>query len=440
MNWTEQQRQAIEQRGKNLLVAAAAGSGKTAVLVERIKRLILEDGCPIDRMLIVTFTNAAASEMKEKIRRAVSQSIGELARQLGEAQQHSEAQQLSAAEERSGMPEELHALEEKLNFLKQQMNKLSQAQISTFHAFALEVIRKYFYIIDVEPNFKICDDAQQTLLKADAMDQLLEEQYEEDDPAFLHFLDCYSGDRNDDKFRELIDKAYTTIQSLPEPAAWLHEKVEMLRGAQDAMAPVMDFLWQMAASCLQEAEKAIGENARLAREAGMEQAVTLAEDDLHQLKTLREVMETREFDDFRQALGAFKLGTLRKNYYKPPEGSSMPPEEAEAMKNAAAARRNLAKDHVKSIRSSYFSQSAEAMAEEMALTYSDAVMTEKLVNRYGQLYSEEKKKRGLVDFSDIEHYAWEILKDEEVSGFYREKFLHIFVDEYQDSNLSLIHI
>ena len=80
MNWTEQQRQAIEQRGKNLLVAAAAGSGKTAVLVERIKRLILEDGCPIDRMLIVTFTNAAASEMKEKIRRAVSQSIGEIGR------------------------------------------------------------------------------------------------------------------------------------------------------------------------------------------------------------------------------------------------------------------------------------------------------------------------------------------------------------------------
>ncbi|MDY3239309.1 MAG: helicase-exonuclease AddAB subunit AddA [Anaerovoracaceae bacterium] len=455
MNWTEQQRQAIEQRGKNLLVAAAAGSGKTAVLVERIKRLILEDGCPIDRMLIVTFTNAAASEMKEKIRRAVSQSIGELAQQLSEAQQHSEAQQLSAAEKRSGMAEELQALEEKLNFLKQQMNKLSQAQISTFHAFALEVIRKYFYIIDVEPNFKICDDAQQTLLKADAMDQLLEEQFEEDDPAFLHFLDCYSGDRNDDKFRELIEKAYTTIQSLPEPAAWLHEKVEMLRGARtradeepgadessgaddgarDAMAPVMDFLWQMAASRLQEAEKAIGENARLAREAGMEQAVTLAEDDLHQLKTLREVMETREFDDFRQALGAFKLGTLRKNYYNPPEGSSMTPEESEAMKNAAAARRDLAKDHVKSIRTGYFSQSAEDMTEEMALTYSDAVMTEKLVNRYGQLYSEEKKKRGLVDFSDIEHYAWEILKDEEVSGFYREKFLHIFVDEYQDSNV-----
>ena len=122
MNWTEQQRQAIEERGKNLLVAAAAGSGKTAVLVERIKRLILEDGCPIDRMLIVTFTNAAASEMKEKIRRAVSQSIGELARQLSEAQQHSEAQQLSAAEKRSGIAEELQALEEKLNFLKQQMN------------------------------------------------------------------------------------------------------------------------------------------------------------------------------------------------------------------------------------------------------------------------------------------------------------------------------
>ncbi|MGN0715981.1 MAG: UvrD-helicase domain-containing protein, partial [Anaerovoracaceae bacterium] len=306
---------------------------------------------------------------------------------------------------------------------------------------------------------------QQTLLKADAMDQLLEEQFEEGDPAFLHFLDCYSGDRNDDKFRELIDKAYTTIQSLPEPAAWLHEKVEMLRGAQtgadeepgageelgadeepgadlqaddgarDSMAPVMDFLWQMAATRLQEAEAAIEENFRLAREAGMEKAITLAEDDLHQLEMLCEAMENRDFDHFREALGAFKLGTLRKNYYAPPEGSAMTPEEAEAMKNAAAARRDVAKDHVKSIRTGYFSQSAEAMAEEMALTYSDAVMTEKLVTRYGQFYTEEKKKRGLVDFSDIEHYAWEILKDEEVSEFYREKFLHIFVDEYQDSNV-----
>ena len=183
MNWTYEQAQAIELRDKNILVAAAAGSGKTAVLVERIKRLVLEDKCPIDRMLIVTFTNAAAAEMKEKIRRAISQAVEDL------------AEQAETGDRQAG---------EELMFLKQQLNLLSQAQISTFHAFALEVIRRYFYIIDVEPNFKICDDAQQVILRANAMDMLLEEQFESDDPAFLAFLDKYSGDRNENRFREMM--------------------------------------------------------------------------------------------------------------------------------------------------------------------------------------------------------------------------------------------
>ena len=209
MKWTPEQARAIELRDKNILVAAAAGSGKTAVLVERIKRLILEDKCPIDRMLIVTFTNAAASEMKEKIRRAIGQTVDELA-------EKAEAGDAQAAED--------------LNFLKVQLNLLPQAQISTFHAFALEIIRKYFYVIDVEPNFKICDDAQQVILRAEAMDALLEEQFEEGGEEFLRFLDCYSGDRNENRFREMIDHAYDTIQALPEPLLWLRDKVEMLSG------------------------------------------------------------------------------------------------------------------------------------------------------------------------------------------------------------------
>ncbi|MBR1989594.1 MAG: UvrD-helicase domain-containing protein, partial [Firmicutes bacterium] len=149
MNWTQEQARAIELRNKNILVAAAAGSGKTAVLVERIKQLILKDRCPIDRMLIVTFTNAAASEMKEKIERTIGQAIRETENK------------------------------DDLFFLKKQLDLLPTANISTFHAFALEVIRRYFYIIDVEPNFKICDGTQQTILRGQAMDQLIEERFEE---------------------------------------------------------------------------------------------------------------------------------------------------------------------------------------------------------------------------------------------------------------------
>ena len=413
MNWTYEQAQAIELRDKNILVAAAAGSGKTAVLVERIKRLVLEDKCPIDRMLIVTFTNAAAAEMKEKIRRAISQAVEDL------------AEQAETGDRQAG---------EELVFLKQQLNLLSQAQISTFHAFALEVIRRYFYIIDVEPNFKICDDAQQVILRANAMDMLLEEQFESDDPAFLAFLDKYSGDRNENRFREMMDKTYDTIQALPEPYQWLREKVDMLRfGDEKSMKPIMRFLWNLAEESIRTAEAAIRENLNRAQKEELEAAAALAEDDLAQLAKIRETLG--DYDALRDALENFKLGTLRKTLYNPPAGSSLTPDAAEAMKNAASANRDLAKKKIKSLRDEYFAQNAEAMAAEMMQTHADAAMVEKLVTRYGQLYMEEKKKRGLVDFGDIEHYAYEILKDEEVSRYYRDRFRHIFVDEYQDSNV-----
>jgi ATP-dependent helicase/nuclease subunit A len=139
MKWTKEQQEAIEIRNKNILVSAAAGSGKTAVLVERIKQLIIRDQVPLDHMLIVTFSNAAASEMREKIVEAISRELDE----SGESK--------------------------KTSFLREQLNLIHRANISTFHAFSMEVIRRYFYLIDIEPNFKICDEAQKTILQADAM-------------------------------------------------------------------------------------------------------------------------------------------------------------------------------------------------------------------------------------------------------------------------------
>ena len=171
MNWTAEQKKAIELRNKNILVAAAAGSGKTAVLVERIKRLILEDRCPIDRMLIVTFTNAAAAEMKEKIEKAISRAIKDISER---------------AEAAGGKMSDKDRQD--LIFLKKQTELLPAANISTFHAFALDVIHRYFYLTDIEPNFRICDTSQQTILKGQAMDELLEEYYQTGEPEFFDFL------------------------------------------------------------------------------------------------------------------------------------------------------------------------------------------------------------------------------------------------------------
>ena len=196
VKWTKQQQQAIELRGKNMLVSAAAGSGKTAVLVERIKQLILRDRIPLDQFLIVTFTNAAAAEMKEKLVSAITKAI----------------------EEDPG-----HA-----SFLRRQLDLAANANISTFHSFALEVIRRYFYLIDVEPDFKIGDEGTVEILKWDVLDEIFAERFESGDEEFLEFLRAYASDRNERALKESILRLYTTIQSIPHPLAWLSEHVQDL--------------------------------------------------------------------------------------------------------------------------------------------------------------------------------------------------------------------
>ena len=167
MKWTDKQEKAITDRGHDLLVAAAAGSGKTAVLVERIKTLILEDKCPIDRMLIVTFTNAAASEMKEKIEKAIRDEIRELSA--------------------SGDP----GKREDISLLKRQLDLLPSANISTFHAFSMEIVRRFFFVIGCEPDFRICDETNSVILEDKAMNMLMEKLYEEGGEQFYAFLDKF---------------------------------------------------------------------------------------------------------------------------------------------------------------------------------------------------------------------------------------------------------
>ena len=407
MNWTREQEKAITLRDKNILVAAAAGSGKTAVLVERIKGLILEDHCPIDRMLIVTFTNAAAAEMKEKIYRSLNEAV----------------EKLAAAREGDLSEKE----KEKLAFLKKQLHGVSLAQISTFHAFALEIIRRYFYVIQAEPNFRICDDTQQTLLRGEAMDELLEELFDEGEERFFSFLKAYSGDRNENRFRDMVDKVYDTIQSLPEPYLWLEEKVEALRRGLEENGEIMQFLHAEAENRIQKSLKLCGRMLRQMREYNLNKAAALLEEDLAQLE---EIQASRgNYDDLRQALASFKLGALRKTYFS---GAG---EEADRLKREVEKVRNEIKEQMRDLYQKFFLKNRTEAEEEMAATYDDACFLKEVVIRYGEIFRQKKKKRNLMDFSDIEHAAYEILKDEQVAKAYREKFCHIFVDEYQDSNV-----
>ena len=407
MNWTQEQARAIELRNKNILVAAAAGSGKTAVLVERIKRLILEDRCPIDRMLIVTFTNAAASEMKEKIEKAIEQAIRE-------------------AENK-----------EDLIFLKKQLDLLPAANISTFHAFALEVIRRYFYIIDIEPNFKICDGTQQTILRGQAMDQLIEERFEEGSQEFYEFLNKFSGDRNDSKIREMIEKAFDTIQSLPEPYDWLDQAAASLGGDFETFmkSPVMKYVWTDMHERLDRAIIGLEENQRWTQANHLEGAGEFAKLDLQLARGLKEVCEEEDFEKVRAALESFKLPSMIKKYFDPEKNKGADPQTAAAAKDYMAANRQAIKDLVSDAKKIYFYDTAENLHAEVLGTAEDGRYFAELIKNFDRIYSQKKADKGLVDFSDIEHYAYRILKDSEASAFYRNKFEHIFIDEYQDSNV-----
>ena len=464
VRWTPEQAEAITRRGQNLLVAAAAGSGKTAVLVERIKRLILEERCAIDHMLIVTFTNAAASEMKEKIEKAIRREIDRVAEAIADAdaegsaavRSHAEAKaeaeagvdgaacgqdgdhagkQSSARREPSDASRA--ALQRDLVFLKRQLDLLPNANISTFHAFALEVIRRFFYLIDVEPNFKICDNSRQMILRGQAMDELLEEFFEADDAEFYEFLKSYSGDRNENRFRQMIESTFDTIQSLPEPAEWLREKVEELNPAHGieafAESAVMRELWEDTEARLARAKAQLLKTAEFAALHSLEGVRELTLADLGMAEELEALAAARDFDGMVSRLDGFRLKTLSKKIFA--ETADFDESAMADVREMVEQNRAPLKSCAKDLKTAYFYDVFQSIAEDVHAGYPSACFFARALLRYGEIYAEKKREKGLLDFNDIEHNAYEILKDAEAAAFYREKFLHIFVDEYQDSNV-----
>lgn len=400
MKWTKEQQQAIDIRNKNILVAAAAGSGKTAVLVERIKKLILEERCPVDRMLIVTFTNAAAAEMKEKIQKSINETIESLI--------------------------EADAPKDQIYYLKGQLNLLPSAQISTFHAFALDVIRRYFYLIDVEPNFQICDTVQEALLRGEAMDRLLEELFEDNSKEFYDFLKKYSGDRNENRFREIVETCYNTIRSLPEPFEWLEESVEQLKGGKALKDGIVaDSMFSLAQDNIDVAREFVVSNMEIAEAFDIDGLYDLSEKDMDQLDMIQEAISDGQYEKLRTALRTFKLPTLSSKLF----GGN------DKLKKAVSDNRQVVKDVIKELKDNIFTDDLEVLCHEMDMTYDSAAYLQKLIIRYDEIFRQKKAEKAVVDFNDIEHFAYEILKDPQAAEFYRNRFEHIFIDEYQDSNV-----
>ena len=210
VKWTEEQKQAIYEKGSNILVAAAAGSGKTAVLVERIINKIINENIDIDKLLVVTFTNAAASEMRERVLNAIYKKIDE---------------------------------EPENEKLQKQIILLNRASICTIDSFCLDVVKNNFFEIDIGQNFRIGDTTEIEILKQDVLEDLFEEKYEAEDEDFTKLINTYTSYKDDTPLKELILKIYTYIQSNPFPEKWLKEKIEMFNLSEKLEEDFSKTIW-----------------------------------------------------------------------------------------------------------------------------------------------------------------------------------------------------
>lgn len=396
--WTDAQLRAITARESALLVSAGAGSGKTSVLVERVIRRILDDGGDIDRLLIVTFTEAAAAEMKERIGRAIRKVA---------------ATHVNPA----------HAA--------RQMHLLERSLITTLHSFCLQVIRRAGVDSPIGPGFRIADEQEAGMLREWVQDELLEACFGSQESAFVELVMRYGGNYGDRDIRRWILRLYQFARSQPEPERWLRESITSLRESVAgplANAHFADAFFSALLQALYEADRWLVRAITVARQPGgphgYEEVLT---HDRERLVQAVHACANRDFERFRLALlTSFpKLKADR--------------ESDEQLRQSAQDCRNKAKNAVSSLVKGIASRSEEVLMAELATTTAHLTTLTELTLAFHSRYQEAKRVRGVVDFADLEHFAYQVLTDSDgqASAYAREwaaRFDEIMVDEYQDTS------
>ncbi len=406
-HWTDEQWEAIAATGNNILVAAAAGSGKTAVLVERIIRKITDADEPVDvdRLLIVTFTHAAAGEMRQRIGEA-------LAREL---------------EKR---PASRH--------LRRQLSLLNRAMIATLHSFCMSVVRKYYYRLDLDPNFRIADEVESELLQEEVLETLFEEEYSrEDNTAFYDLVDRFGSDCSDVNVQQWVRRLYDFSRAHPSPDAWLEQMAAAYEVPEGK--GIDDLPWS--AQLIQEVRRELAESKRvLAKALDLTQApegpaayAETLEADMRQIEALLACKSWEELVAGFQQLNFSSLQRVRKG------------EASEDLKERVKRMREQVKERVQAFAQELFSRPPEALLRDLRALAPVMRTLMRLVQDFGRRYWETKKAKGLLDFSDLEHLCLKVLSSEdstperlrpsEAALEYQEQFAEVLVDEYQDTNL-----
>jgi ATP-dependent helicase/nuclease subunit A len=406
MGWTEAQQKVIDTRNKNLLVSAAAGSGKTAVLVERIITMISEGEHPldIDHLLVVTFTNAAAAEMRGRIGKAIEDKL------LKE-------------------PDNLH--------LQKQVSLLQSAQITTIHSFCLNVIRNYFHRIDLDPSFKIAEESEITLMKSDVISDILERWYEEGREDFHDFIESYSYSKSDAPVEELILQLFNFSMSDPWPKDWIANKRKMFEiNTLEEMSETswMKDLLNYIKVVLEDLFVKNGETLKLCNEPDGPLAYLPAlTSDRSLLEQLKGAASYEEYAKLFPGVSFDRLSGKKQEGVDP------------AKKDKVKELREEIKKGIKDLTAQYFFQSPEEMLSDLQAVGGIIKVLFELTLEFMEEFAKKKEEKNLIDFNDLEHFALKILVSEQEEGGEKaptraalelsEQFEEILIDEYQDSNM-----
>lgn len=411
MEWTKEQKAVIDKRNSNILVSAAAGSGKTAVLVERIIQKLMDKNNPfdVDRLLVVTFTEAAAAEMKERIRDAIENKLEE-------------------------EPDDEH--------LQRQSILIHSAKIMTIHSFCLSVIRDYFHTIDLDPVFRTAEEGELKLLRQDVLEEVLEAHYAEGSQEFYDFIESFATGRDDKQIEEIILKAYAFSCSYPSPTTWLEECLEVYNlGENWEEQTYVQKAKELVAYYLSDALLFLEDGIALCEEVdGPSPYIEALQDDAQQIEYLREI---KDFQAFGEAIRAIKWKMLSRISSKKAEQEGYCEEKMEQVKGI----RKMVKDLVNELKLGYFADDYEQMRVDMELCQPMVRVLVQLVREFAEKFAKKKRAKNLIDFNDMEHLALQILTTKttiegkeqfvatQAACDYQEQLDEIMIDEYQDSNL-----
>ena len=398
VTWTDDQWKSIYAKGTDILVAAAAGSGKTAVLVERIIQRILKDGIDVDRLLVVTFTNLSAREMKHRVDQRIHDALRE-------------------------EPNNEH--------LKQQRIKINQAHISTLHRFCLDLIQQHYDVLNIDPNFRTSSEAENILLLEQTIDDVLEQYYDTLDDDFMALTEQLSSDRDDQTLRDTVKQLYYFSVAHPHPKQWLARLSEPYADTE-AQEKLLKELVSLAKIFLTSAQQALDKSYEY---------FTLLEETEKQLDVIR--------DEQRFMATVMEDGYLNTEKIAAHQFVARFPSLTKKIKEANPTGIDLYQDakdyydaykqHVEKVKTEYFSRSADALQQDMQQLAPRVSCLAAIARDVIDHFNAKKRERNILDFSDYEHFALQILMHEDgtptdIADAYRQYFEEILVDEYQDTN------